>query len=153
MNVDHDGAILPPDIGRFEQSSKNILIAWKVKEYKGQTILDIRKVQRVGERWRFTGQGISMQFNIAQTVLKGALEDIEKQLGQPAKTKPVSFGRELRGEILNALLVLDIGEGVPRKEIISFVPQYAPEIVDDGIQKMMNEGELYEPVPGIIRRV
>ena len=77
--------------------------------------------------------------------------EIEKSFQQsPSQPKKQEI-KVLRDEVINLIKVSEQREGIDKEEIILMLKTAEPRIVSEEIQKLLDEGIIYEPKPGRVR--
>jgi uncharacterized protein len=76
--------------------------------------------------------------------------EIEKSYSSIGMPKPKQEIKILRDELLGLIRTSETKEGIEKEEIILTL-KAQPEIIVQEIQKLLEEGIIYEPRPGIVR--
>jgi len=77
--------------------------------------------------------------------------EIDKSFPKPLTTNQKKEIRALRDEIIDMIKESEKNEGVDKDEIIMKFKESKPEIITQEIQKLLEEGIIYEPKPGRVR--
>ena len=77
--------------------------------------------------------------------------EIEKSYPQPPTPEQKQKAKILRDEIIEMIKDAEKNEGIDKDEIILNLRDSNPEIISQEIQKLLEEGIIYEPKPGRVR--
>ncbi len=74
--------------------------------------------------------------------------EIEKTFSKPLTSEQKNKVKALRDEIIDKIKQAEPKEGIDKEEIILNLKNSRPEIITQEIQKLLEEGIIYEPRPG-----
>jgi len=78
--------------------------------------------------------------------------EIEKFFQQPSSSLPQKKEiKVLRDEVINLIKASEQREGIDKEEIILTIKSTEPQIISQEIQRLLDEGIIYEPRPGRVR--
>ncbi len=77
--------------------------------------------------------------------------EIEKQTPKPLSPEQKQQVKALRDEIIDKIKIAEENEGIDKEEIIMSLKDNNPEIITQEINKLLEEGIIYEPKPGRVR--
>jgi RPA family protein len=78
--------------------------------------------------------------------------EIEKFFQQPSSNLPQKKEiKVLRDEVINLIKASEQREGIDKEEIILTIKSTEPQIISQEIQRLLDEGIIYEPRPGRVR--
>lgn len=77
--------------------------------------------------------------------------EIEKSFSKPLTLDQKNKIKGLRDEIIDKIKAAELKEGIDKEEIILILKDSRPEIIIQEIQKLLEEGIIYEPRPGRVR--
>ncbi len=78
--------------------------------------------------------------------------EIEKFFQQPSSNLPQKKEiKVLRDEVINLIKSSEQREGIDKEEIILTIKSTEPQIISQEIQRLLDEGIIYEPRPGRVR--
>jgi len=77
--------------------------------------------------------------------------EIEKQSPKPLSQEQKQEVRALRDEVIDKIKAAEEKEGIDKEEIILSLKDSNPEIITQEINKLLEEGIIYEPKPGRVR--
>tara|TARA_Y100000310_G_scaffold218585_1_gene219867 strand:- start:306 stop:944 length:639 start_codon:yes stop_codon:yes gene_type:complete len=77
--------------------------------------------------------------------------EIEKSFPKPLSKEEKSKVKVLRDEIIDKIKTAESNEGIDKDEIILSLKDSQPQTITQEIQKLLEEGIIYEPKPGRIR--
>ncbi len=77
--------------------------------------------------------------------------EIEKSFPKPLTQEQKQEVRALRDEVIDMIKVAESNEGIDKDEIILKLKNSQPELITQEIQKLLEEGVIYEPKPGRVR--
>tara|TARA_Y100000310_G_scaffold85798_1_gene82613 strand:+ start:4056 stop:4694 length:639 start_codon:yes stop_codon:yes gene_type:complete len=77
--------------------------------------------------------------------------EIEKSFPKPLTKEQKSKVKVLRDEIIEKIKTAESEEGIDKDEIILNLKDSQPETITQEIQKLLEEGIIYEPKPGRVR--
>jgi RPA family protein len=77
--------------------------------------------------------------------------EIEKTFSKPLTSEQKNKIKGLRDEIIDKIRVAESKEGIDKEEIILTLKNSQPEIITQELQKLLEEGIIYEPRPGRVR--
>jgi len=77
--------------------------------------------------------------------------EIEKTFSKPLTSEQKNKVKALRDEIIDKIKQAEPKEGIDKEEIILNLKNSRPEIITQEIQKLLEEGIIYEPRPGRVR--
>lgn len=77
--------------------------------------------------------------------------EIEKSFPKPLTQEQKQEVRALRDEVIDMVKNAESNEGIDKEEIIMKLKNSRPELINQEIQKLLEEGIIYEPRPGRVR--
>ena len=77
--------------------------------------------------------------------------EIEKSFPKPLTKEQKQEVRALRDEVIDMVKSAESNEGIDKEEIIMKLKNSRPELINQEIQKLLEEGIIYEPRPGRVR--
>lgn len=77
--------------------------------------------------------------------------EIEKSFPKPITSEQKTKVKALRDEIIEKIKTAEIKEGIDKEEIILTLKNSRPELITQELQKLLEEGIIYEPRPGKVR--
>jgi len=77
--------------------------------------------------------------------------EIEKTFSKPLTSEQKDKIKGLRDEIIDKIKVAESNDGIDKEEIILTLKNSQPEIITQELQKLLEEGIIYEPRPGRVR--
>ena len=77
--------------------------------------------------------------------------EIEKSTPKPLTTEQKQEVRALRDDVIDKIKAAEANEGIDKEEIIMSLKNNNPEIITQEINKLLEEGIIYEPKPGRVR--
>ena len=77
--------------------------------------------------------------------------EIEKSFPKPLTQEQKQEVRALRDEVIDMVKSAESNEGIDKEEIIMKLKNSRPELINQEIQKLLEEGIIYEPRPGRVR--
>ena len=77
--------------------------------------------------------------------------EIEKQTPKPLSSEQKQEVKALRDEVIDKIKAAEKNEGIDKEEIILSLKDSNPEIITQEINKLLEEGIIYEPKPGRVR--
>jgi RPA family protein len=77
--------------------------------------------------------------------------EIEKTFSKPLNSEQKNKIKVLRDEIIDRIKAAESKEGIDKEEIILTLKNSKPEIITQELQKLLEEGIIYEPRPGRVR--
>lgn len=77
--------------------------------------------------------------------------EIEKAFPKPLTSEEKNIIKILRDEILDKIKAAESREGIDKEEIILTLKNSRPEIITQELQRLLEEGIIYEPRPGRVR--
>ena len=77
--------------------------------------------------------------------------EIEKSFPKPLTKEDKTKVRALRDEIIDKIKTAETNEGIDKDEIIMSLKDSQPQTITQEIQKLLEEGIIYEPRPGRVR--
>jgi len=77
--------------------------------------------------------------------------EIEKSFPKPQTQEQKQEIKALRDEIMEKIKQAEANEGIDKEEIIMVFKDTQPELISQEIQKLLEEGIIYEPKPGRVR--
>jgi len=77
--------------------------------------------------------------------------EIDKEFPKPLSPEQKKEIKEFRDEIIIMVKEAESKEGIDKEEIITKLKDTNPEIINQEIQKLLEEGIIYEPRPGKVR--
>lgn len=77
--------------------------------------------------------------------------EIEKTISKPLTAEQKQKVRVLRDEVIEMIKNAESNEGIDKEEIIIKLKNSNPETISQEIQKLLEEGIIYEPRPGRVR--
>ena len=82
-------------------------------------------------------------------------EDQPAKIDKPAKTEQeIKEHVELRGKVLNAIVVLDVeGTGVSREEVLDFIGSISSQQMEETLARLIEDGDVYMPRRNVFRKV
>lgn len=77
--------------------------------------------------------------------------EIEKSFPKPLTKEEKTKVKVLRDEIIDKIKTAESNEGIDKDEIILSIKDSQPQTITQEIQKLLEEGIIYEPRPGRVR--
>ena len=77
--------------------------------------------------------------------------EIEKTFSKPLTSEQKSKIKVLKDEIIDKIKAAELKEGIDKEEIILTLKDSRPETITQELQKLLEEGIIYEPRPGRVR--
>lgn len=77
--------------------------------------------------------------------------EIEKSFPKPLTQEQKQEVKALRDEVIDMIKNAESNEGIDKEEIIMKLKNSRPELINQEIQKLLEEGIIYEPRPGRVR--
>jgi len=77
--------------------------------------------------------------------------EIEKQTPKPLSPEQKQEVKVLRDEVIDKIKAAESNEGIDKEQIIMDLKDNNPEIITQEINKLLEEGIIYEPKPGRVR--
>jgi len=77
--------------------------------------------------------------------------EIEKSFPKPLTQEQKQEVKALRDEVIEMIKEAESNEGIDKEEIIIKLKNSRPELITQEIQKLLEEGVIYEPRPGRVR--
>jgi len=77
--------------------------------------------------------------------------EIEKSTPKPLTTEQKQEVRALRDDVIDKIKTAEKNEGIDKEEIIMSLKDSNPGIITQEINKLLEEGIIYEPKPGRVR--
>jgi RPA family protein len=77
--------------------------------------------------------------------------ELEKEIPTPVTPEQKKEVKALRDEIIDRIRDAESKEGIDKEEIILNLKDNNPEVIHQEIKKLLEEGIIYEPKPGIVR--
>lgn len=77
--------------------------------------------------------------------------EIEKSFSKPLSPEQKNVVKALRDEIIEKIKSAESREGIDKEEIILTLKNSRPETIAQELQKLLEEGIIYEPKPGRVR--
>ncbi len=77
--------------------------------------------------------------------------EIEKSFPKPLTQEQKQKVKALRDEVIDMVKSAESNEGIDKEEIIMKLKNSRPELINQEIQKLLEEGIIYEPRPGRVR--
>ncbi len=77
--------------------------------------------------------------------------EIEKSFPKPLTHEQKQEVKALRDEVIDMIKAAESNEGIDKEEIIIKLKNSRPELITQEIQKLLEEGVIYEPRPGRVR--
>jgi len=77
--------------------------------------------------------------------------EIDKETPKPLTSNQKQEIKAFRDEIIDTIKASEKDEGIDKDEIIMKFKDAKPEIISQEIQKLLEEGVIYEPKPGRVR--
>ena len=77
--------------------------------------------------------------------------EIEKSFPKPLTQEQKKEVRALRDEVIDMVKSSESNEGIDKEEIILKLKNSRPDLINQEIQKLLEEGVIYEPKPGRVR--
>ena len=77
--------------------------------------------------------------------------EIEKSFPKPLTQEQKQEVKALRDEVIDMVKSAESNEGIDKEEIIMKLKNSRPELINQEIQKLLEEGIIYEPRPGRVR--
>jgi len=77
--------------------------------------------------------------------------EIEKETPKPLTPEQKQKVKALRDEVIDLIKNAETNEGIDKDQIILNLKNNNPEIINQEIQKLLEEGIIYEPKPGRVR--
>lgn len=77
--------------------------------------------------------------------------EIEKSFPKPLTQEQKQEVKALRDEVIEMIKNAESNEGIDKEEIIIKLKNSRPELINQEIQKLLEEGIIYEPRPGRVR--
>jgi len=77
--------------------------------------------------------------------------EIEKTIPKQPTTEQKQEVKALREEVINLIKQAETNEGIDKEEIINKLKENNPSLISQEIQKLLEEGIIYEPRPGRVR--
>ena len=77
--------------------------------------------------------------------------ELEKEIPTPVTPEQKKEVKALREEIIDRIRDAESKEGIDKEEIILNLKDNNPEVIHQEIKKLLEEGIIYEPKPGIVR--
>ena len=77
--------------------------------------------------------------------------ELEKEIPTPVTPEQKKEVKALRDEIIDRIRAAESKEGIDKEEIILNLKDNNPEVIHQEIKKLLEEGIIYEPKPGIVR--
>jgi len=77
--------------------------------------------------------------------------EIEKSIPKPTTPEQKQEIKSLRDDIIEKIKASEANEGIDKEEIIINLKDNNPQIINQEISKLLEEGIIYEPKPGRVR--
>ncbi|MFA7708429.1 MAG: hypothetical protein WCX73_05760, partial [Candidatus Pacearchaeota archaeon] len=77
--------------------------------------------------------------------------EIEKSFPKVITSEQKTKIKALRDEIIDKIKLAELKEGINKEEIILTLKNSRPELITQELQKLLEEGIIYEPRPGKVR--
>ena len=77
--------------------------------------------------------------------------EIEKQTPKPLSQEQKQKVKALRDEVIDKIKAAEANEGIDKEEIIMSLKDSNPQTITQEINKLLEEGIIYEPRPGRVR--
>jgi len=77
--------------------------------------------------------------------------EIEKSTPKPLTSEQKQEIKAFRDEIIDLIKTSESNEGIEKEEIINKIKNTNPKIISQEIQKLLEDGVIYEPRPGRVR--
>jgi len=77
--------------------------------------------------------------------------ELEKEIPTPVTPEQKKEVKALRDEIIEKVKAAESSEGIDKEEIINSLKNSNPELIHQEINKILEEGIIYEPKPGRVR--
>jgi len=155
-------------IDKFESESERRFASITLDDGSGQIRVrlfgeEIKKFQDLMQGDTIMIIGILKSFNEELYVLPDIIRktdpkyllvrklEIEKSFPKPLTQEQKQEVKALRDEVIDMVKNAESSEGIDKEEIIMKLKNSRPELINQEIQKLLEEGIIYEPRPGRVR--
>ncbi len=155
-------------IDKFESESERRFASITLDDGSGQVRArlfgeDIQKFQDLVQGDTIVVIGLLRTFNEELYILPDLIRkidpkyllirklEIEKSFPRPLTQEQKQEVRALRDEIIEMIKNSESNEGIDKEEIIMKLKDSRPDLINQEIQKLLEEGIIYEPKPGRVR--
>ena len=155
-------------IDKFESESERRFASITLDDGSGQIRArlfgeEIQKFQDLAQGDTIIIIGILKSFNEELYILPDIIKktdpkyllvrklEIEKSFPKPLTQEQKQEVKALRDEVIDMVKSAESNEGIDKEEIIMKLKNSRPELINQEIQKLLEEGIIYEPRPGRVR--